>query len=108
MTDADKKQAIKEIYRDLRVRFFCKRDDERMGRIVDSVWGECKAISTRGKLIDSLEDRNYATKCCLGGLERSPNYQDTVLFISPWVIAFILKIIISILIDIWFAHEGTA
>ena len=105
LTDGDKRTAIALVFKDWRVRMACRRRDEgRMGRIIDAVWGECLTFEDR--LADTPEDKDYASRRCHSALSERRDYWDLTSFIIPILVSIVIKIIISLLVDYFFAHEG--
>lgn len=105
MDDVAKKLAVKLVLRDWRVRLsVIKHDEDRIGRIADTVWKCCEEMLKDDKQITST-DYFMVQNCCLIKVQQREDYADTVSFISPWVLAIILKVIISILIDFWLEYK---
>jgi len=102
MSDEYRRFVAGQVLRDWRVRFVCQHDLVRMQRIVDVVWETCDQLRD---VIDWDNKREISEVCELR-LRRLPDFQDTVSFIPIWLLAIMLKIIISLLIDYWFEYQS--
>lgn len=99
-----KRVAVEQVADHPMVRFAArKRDPERIGMIADVVWAGCEAVMKPPHVGDSTALQSF----CEARLKGHQHYNDLVSFLSPLAIFLgILKLIISLLIDFWFKHEG--
>lgn len=98
-----KRAAVLSVLGDLRVRLTCRHDPERCGRIADTVWGTCSDVIDNDKL--RVGDRKMLAGVCGIRVEQRPDYKDAVSFIPMWLVAILLKVIISLLIEWWINYE---
>jgi hypothetical protein len=105
LTEEDKRTAAEMVLRDWRIKPFVKRDPERVKRIAEVTWAACEEYDKAQGLTREYNDFELVRLFALARLEKREDYQEMVSFIPAWLVAIVVKLIVSILIDFWLVHE---